>query len=68
MDLVQKCIGKVLTLKRGNKRGLQKIYLNVLLINLVVHPTCTLFKPSLACVKKNCYRETGICVCVNGEG
>lgn len=52
MDLVQKRIGKVLTLKRGNKRGLQKIYLNVLLINLVVHPTCTLFKPSLACVKK----------------
>ena len=52
MDLVQKCIGKILTLKRGNKRGLQKIYLNVLLINLVVHPTCTLFKPSLAFVKK----------------
>ena len=43
MDLVQKCIGKVLTLKRGNKLGLQKIYLNVLLINLVVHPTSILY-------------------------
>lgn len=43
MDLVQKCIGKVLTIRRGNKRGLQKIYLNVLLINLVVHPTSILY-------------------------
>lgn len=63
MDLVQKCIGKVLTLKRGNKRGLQKIYLNVLLINLVVHPTCTLFKPSLACVKKLLQRNRYLRMC-----
>lgn len=63
MDLVQKCIGKVLTLKRGNKRGLQKIYLNVLLINLVVHPTCTLLKPSLACVKKLLQRNRYLRMC-----
>lgn len=63
MDLVQKCIGKVLTLKRGNKLGLQKIYLNVLLINLVVHPTCTLFKPSLACVKKSLQRNRYLSMC-----